>query len=178
MDDNWIQTYTGFEFWPLDPRPQDINIYDIAHALSLKCRWTGHCRKFYSVAQHSVMMSYYGPKMEHKRQALFHDAAEAYLPDVSSPIKKELKGFQEIENYLLGMIFEVLGISWPLDPVIHKLDVMMRATEKRDLMSGQLHDRIWCCEGVQTFADEIIPWSPEESEESFLERYYELGGVK
>ena len=56
---DWIQVYTGGQFWPLDPRPEEIHIEDIAHALALTCRFTGHCREFYSVAQHSLLVSYY-----------------------------------------------------------------------------------------------------------------------
>lgn len=129
-----IQTYLGEEFYPLDPRPGNIHIVDIAHAMSMKCRYTGHSRFFYSVAQHSVLLARYlryeledgkigtyvdidsddprrmlGTKDElvmspMQRWALLHDASEAYLPDVAGPVKAHITGFVEIENRLLGVI--------------------------------------------------------------------------
>ena len=74
----WIQTYTGRQFWPLDPRIEDIDIHDIAHALSHQCRYSGHCLRFYSVAEHSVLLSHHVAG-EHMLWALLHDAWEAYL---------------------------------------------------------------------------------------------------
>ena len=53
---DWMQTYSGFQFWPLDPRPEEIHVIDIAHSLANQCRYAGHCREFYSVAQHSVLL--------------------------------------------------------------------------------------------------------------------------
>ena len=78
---SWLQTYTGIQFWPLDPRPEEIDIQDIAHALSLLCRFNGHCQRFYSVAEHSVHVStILAP--EFGLWGLLHDAAEAYLSDI------------------------------------------------------------------------------------------------
>jgi 5'-deoxynucleotidase YfbR-like HD superfamily hydrolase len=104
-DNNWIQTFTGRQFWPLDPRPEDIELLDIAHALANKCRYTGHTRSFYSVAQHSVLVSEIVPAAD-AHWGLLHDASEAYLPDVARPVKRELAGFQEIENRLMGCVAE------------------------------------------------------------------------
>lgn len=89
MGNEWIQTFTGKKVFPLDIRAQQICIQDIAHALSLKCRFGGHCRTFYSVAEHSIRVSRIVPK-HLKLIALLHDAAEAYLPDVCAPIKSLL----------------------------------------------------------------------------------------
>ena len=84
---DWIQTYTGKQFWPIDPRACEITIEDIAHALSLQCRFSGHCREFYSVAQHSCLVSSYCID-EDAGWGLLHDAAEAYLVDLPRPIKR------------------------------------------------------------------------------------------
>src|SRR5690242_720613 len=83
-----IRTYTGRAFSPLDPNPDDIVIEDIAHALSLNCRFTGHVRWHYSVAQHSVLCSEIVPS-EYALTALLHDASEAYLSDIARPIKQQ-----------------------------------------------------------------------------------------
>jgi 5'-deoxynucleotidase YfbR-like HD superfamily hydrolase len=83
---SWIQTYQGGCFEPFNPHPDQIHIRDIAHALALTCRFTGHCLDFYSVAQHSVMVSQI-VSHKHALAGLLHDASEAYLTDVASPIK-------------------------------------------------------------------------------------------
>ena len=144
----WIQTYTGVQFWPLDPRPEDVRLEDIAHALSLKCRFNGHCREFYSVAQHSVHVARdvlrrgvcheasEKSRTNTFRLALLHDAAEAYLPDVCRPIKSSWPGFDRLEERLLECVCEALGVvvgceEWA---TIKHCDNMLLATEARDLM--------------------------------------------
>lgn len=82
-----IFTYSGRFMRPLNPFPSDIYIEDIAHALSNQCRWTGHCSKFYSVAEHSIHVASCVSD-ELKLTALLHDASEAYLADLARPIKK------------------------------------------------------------------------------------------
>ena len=78
---DWMQTHSGIQFWPLDPRPEDILIEDIAHALSNQCRFAGHCCFHYSVAQHSVLVSENVPAQD-AMWGLLHDAGEAYLVDL------------------------------------------------------------------------------------------------
>lgn len=86
---DWIQTFSGKKFFPLEPEKNEYDIHDIAHALSLKCRFGGHCQRFYSVAEHCVRVAdIVAP--ESKLWALLHDAAEAYLPDVCQPIKGDV----------------------------------------------------------------------------------------
>jgi hypothetical protein len=84
---DWMQTFTGRAFYPLDPRPEDIDPVDIAHALSLICRYGGHSSRFYSVAEHCVLMSH-AVAPEHALWALLHDATEAYLGDMIRPLKR------------------------------------------------------------------------------------------
>ena len=86
MNDPWIETYTGRKFFPLNPRARDLCIEDIAHALAMTCRYNGHCSEFYSVAQHSCIVSDLCEE-RWKMAGLMHDAAEAYLGDVVSPVK-------------------------------------------------------------------------------------------
>src|SRR5271156_4912831 len=83
-DSAWIQTFTGKKFYPFNPKPQDIDIRDIAHALSNICRFTGHTKRFYSVAEHSRNVAKLVPA-HMKLQALLHDASEAYLCDIARP---------------------------------------------------------------------------------------------
>lgn len=83
---DWMQTYTGRVFWPLEPRPEDVDIVDIAHALANLCRYGGHSKVFYSVAHHSVLVSQIVPPAD-ALWGLMHDSAEAYVIDLIRPIK-------------------------------------------------------------------------------------------
>ena len=102
--DNYILTYpTLTKFTPLNPKVEDVHIDDIANSLSNKCRFTGLVNKFYSVAEHSLLTSLYVDP-EYAFEALMHDATEAYLPDVATPVKVCLPGFKEIEARLAAVI--------------------------------------------------------------------------
>lgn len=192
---DWIQTYMGHKFYPLDPRVEEVDIRDIAHALANVCRFTGHVRQFYSVAQHSVIVSaHVWPSLA--RAGLLHDAAEAYIGDISRPLKRHLwastksgiepvshfdmKHAKQVEKELLSVIFETFGVPWPDDwSVIDKADLLLLATEARDLM-GPLHPD-WHhkeANGWPVLAEKIVPLSPRTAESAFLERWHELAGGK
>ena len=121
---DWIETFTGVKFYPLEPRMEEIRLDDIAHALSLLCRYNGHSKKFYSVAQHSVLCALEAEFRELPKdivlRALLHDAQEAYLSDVARPIKPYLSGFSKIEKKLQSMIYTKFGLD-PRDKRADKL---------------------------------------------------------
>ena len=168
-DDNWIQTFTGRQFWPLDPSADDIDIRDIAHALAMRCRFTGHCTQFYSVAQHSRLVSHICPDKD-ALWGLLHDAAEAYLPDVARPIKRHLLGFQEIEDRILRCVAERFGLPWPMPESIHDADLLALATERRDVMGKP--PRPWkSTVGVIPRLYEIWPQAPHVASQDFLHRF-------
>ncbi len=139
---DWIETYTGKKFWPLDPRPEDVCIEDIAHALSNTCRYNGHCKHFFSVAQHSLNCANYTLRIYGRNRyallTLLHDAAEAYVSDIARPIKPFVLGFQEIEDNCQEVILEALGIAPPTTFVskefIKQIDSIMLVTEAKELM--------------------------------------------
>src|SRR4051812_6540197 len=85
---DWMQTISGKAFFPLDPRPADVDIQDIAHALAFQCRFGGHVKEFYSVAEHSVRVSLICAH-EDAKWGLLHDATEAYLSDIVRPVKRD-----------------------------------------------------------------------------------------
>jgi hypothetical protein len=93
---DWMQTYTGRRYYPLDPRAAEIEAADIAHALSLLCRYGGHVDRFYSVAEHCVLMSE-AVAPENALAALLHDATEAYVCDVPRPLKRQLRNYADLE---------------------------------------------------------------------------------
>ncbi len=167
---SWIQTFTGRQFWPLNPHADDICIEDIAHALANKCRYTGHTRRFYSVAQHACLCSDHSPN---PKWALMHDASEAYLPDVARPVKRMLTGFREIEDHLLQVIAVKYGLPWPMPDSVHEIDLVMLATERRDLMATPPIPWI-STERIEPLPTPIVPWSPTVAKQQFLIRFHEL----
>lgn len=167
----WIQTFTGKQFWPMDPRANEVDILDIAHSLSMLCRFNGHCNRFYSVAEHAVHVSHVvGP--EQARWGLLHDAAEAYLSDIPQPVKRELALFHEFEERLLVVIAERFDLPVGLPPEVKQADMLLLATEKAALMGPE--PAPW--EGIP---DPLAPgmikgWSPDQARREFLARFGEL----
>jgi hypothetical protein len=164
-DNQWIQTYTGRRFWPLDPRAEEVEIEDIVHALAMKCRFTGHVREFYSVAQHSLLVADMCP-LEDRRWALLHDAAEAYLPDVARPIKRQLSGFRAIEEKVLRCVARRFDLPWPMPQSVEIADVRALATERRDLMVDG--DFPWTSiAGVMPLETRVWAMDPETAKREF-----------
>lgn len=167
-----IQTYTGRFIDPLDPRPDDIDLFDIAHALANACRFTGHTRHFYSVAQHAVYVSYCVPP-EDALAGLMHDASEAYLCDVASPVKHRPAFsalYRPAEDRLMTVIAAKFGFAWPLSAEIKRADDTVMRSEARDLMHRG--SRWW--DSGELVPWTIIPSSPPEAEARFIGRFFAL----
>ena len=135
-----ILTASGRYFDLLAPERSQFDINEIAHALANLCRFTGHTSRFYSVAQHSVLTSYLVPE-EHALAALLHDAAEAYLGDVASPLKHLLPEYAAIYARVESALLAHYGLPSELPPCVKRADLIMLATEKRDLMPWP--DDVW-----------------------------------
>lgn len=175
-----ILTHSGRYFDFVNPDPDSIRLPDIARALSRLCRFTGHVKKFYSVAQHSVLVSKYVPAGL-ELQGLLHDAAEAYLGDVSSPLKQLLPDYKAIEQRVEHAIAQKFGLPLKLDPEIKRADLRLLVTEKRDLMpfavsgSQAVDSDAW--QWTRTYVplyESIRPMSPDEAYEAFIERFLEI----
>ncbi len=130
---SWIQTYTGKKFDLADPQPDMVCIEDISHALSHLCRYTGHSRAFYSVAQHSILVASHLPR-EIALQGLLHDATEAYVGDVSWPLKQLLPEYKVIEQRVWRVIADKFGLPEELDPRVKEMDGILLMAEKRELL--------------------------------------------
>lgn len=167
---NWMQTFTGRQFWPLDPRPEEIFIEDIAHALSMACRYGGHCLRFYSVAEHSVLVSYVVPPSI-ALSGLLHDAAEAYVADVIRPIKPHLSGYHDIEQRVWLSVAERFGLDAALPDSVKSADNAVLLAEQAKNMAPA--PAPWCIPGVAANVP-IACWSPEIAERRFLQRFAEL----
>lgn len=171
---DWVQTYKRKQFWPLDPRSEDVDIEDIAHSLSLTCRFNGHCNSFYSVAQHSVFVSELVRPSE-ALPGLLHDATEAYMGDIVRPLKRFLPTVKEIEEELERIILGYFGIGDYDREEVHRADNIALFTEMRDLMGEP--PKSW--NELEEYSyllpeQRIIPIGPQESERLFLDRYDNL----
>jgi 5'-deoxynucleotidase YfbR-like HD superfamily hydrolase len=170
---NYIETWNGVHFHFEDSNPEEVNIEDIAHALSLQCRFNGHVDRFYSVAEHCVLMSHLVPE-ELAFAALLHDAGEAYVGDMAHPIKMSKFGssFEKLEEVVLRAICT-------------KFNIPYADTQRDDL---KLMDRRLCASEAQELfksvpgwtakykAAELKPegWTPKQAEKYYLRRFKEL----
>lgn len=167
---DWIQTYTGKRLYPADPQPNDIVILDIAHALSMLCRFGGHCIRFYSVAEHSVLLARAMPNDTLASWALMHDASEAYLADVPRPIKPQLVGYRAIEERLQSVIFERFGLIGNLPPEVKQADSAILMAERVNMAPS---DYEWS--GLPDPLPVTLQyWTPQQAEQEFLGMYERL----
>lgn len=171
-----IQLVSGEYFYLLDPRPEDIDIETIAHALANLCRYTGHCREFYSVAQHCVLVSYL-VSPENALWGLLHDATEAYFGDISRPLKDAVHdvapgALRMIEDDIMKAICGRFGLAWPEPVEVKWGDNVALSTERRDLMpAGEGWPNL-----PEPFPHKIEPLSPTEARSVFMTRFTELTG--
>jgi len=185
---HWFQTYTGKIFHPFDPDPKMIDIEDIAHALSLICRFSGHVKEFYSVAEHSVHVARVFDELvkdtslegNHRASvcALLHDATETYCGDMIRPIKEGIIEYQKMEAEIEEMVIQHFGLVdvwWAAHPYVKQADNIMLATERRDLLTegpGR-DDRRWVIDeqGVKASERHVFAMHPEDAKEWFLGEY-------
>jgi len=155
-----ILTFSGIYINVFKPTPEMINIKDIAHALSRAPRFGGHLNRPYSVAQHSVMCARKAKTKKTKREALLHDASEAYLCDLPSPIKAKIPQYKKIETKLMSVIFKKYNLSFPLTNTIHKIDRKELIYEWNNFKISD-NKKIEC-------------WSRAKAKREFLNTYNEL----
>jgi hypothetical protein len=172
---DWINTYTGRKMWPLDPLPEDLDIRDIAHALALQCRFTGHVRQFYSVAQHCVEVANRVPE-EHKLWALLHDASEAYLTDLARPVKHqaEMQPYRDAEKKLMEAVCLRFELPLKQPECVTAADHVMLITEAKSLL--KMHPD-WLVDWKHLGDASLIPidpWNPYRSEYEFLWHFERL----
>lgn len=167
---DWMQTFTGRAYYPGEPRIEEIHIEDIAHALSMQCRYGGHCNNHYSVAEHSVLVSQMVPP-EDALPALLHDATEAYVIDLPRPVKALLPEYRALEEKNWYAIAKRFGISPVLPDSVRKADIQILHSERAGNMKAPPLD--W---GVPDDGSRvnIHCWSPKFAEHEFLKRFHEL----
>lgn len=170
MSEDFIQLYSGKPFHFLEPREEEVDIDDVAHTLSLLCRFGGHCKKFYSVAEHSVRCSW-EVSDEFALEALLHDATEAYLVDMPRPIKYAMPQYKEFEDKIDIVVRKKFGLPEKMSKEVHLIDNVLLATERRDLMKESEKPWNWLPDPLDY---EITPWTPGIAQSEFINRYHEL----
>ena len=171
---SYIVTFTGRAFYPLDARPEDVNIFDIAHALSRVCRYGGHTREHYSVAEHSVRCSLIVAP-SNALCALLHDATEAYIGDMVRPLKVNMPQYREVEDHVWRAVASKFGLPEAMPAEVKKADQILLRTEQRDLMppcpfDGQLYGD----EETARLVEVIQPWTANFARAQFMHRFEEL----
>lgn len=178
---NWVQTYTGRRFYPLDPRPSEVDALDIAHALSLICRYGGHVSRFYSVAEHCVLMSQ-AVAPEFALWALLHDATEAYVGDMVRPLKHHLPEYVAIEDGVMRAVATSFGLDFPprlsglvrMPDAVKEADSRILLDERAELMRTPAGR--WECDHLEPLGVKVRGWDPLTAEVLYLARLGELTG--
>lgn len=173
--ESWMQTFTGRRFYPYAPQVDDVCIEDIAHALSMLCRYGGHCLRFFSVAEHSILVADWlkaqGYDARMQMHGLLHDATEAYLVDMPRPIKKYLRGYNELEASLWSVIAVAFGMDAELPEPVKAADDAVLMAERNQNM--RLTPELWTINVAP--ADVTLQCAdPGVVEFWFLERFKEI----
>ena len=174
---DWQLTYTGRQLWASDPRPGDFMIEEIAHNLSLICRFAGSVAVAYPVSSHLVMVSdivrNLGGTLEEQLQALLHDATESVISDIPAPLKRFLPQVKAAEQRIWRAMAKQFKIPAKMSPLVKQADRIALITERRDLFQPSEHR--WAgYDAVQPIAARVRIMSAKAAEKSFLERYHHL----
>lgn len=187
-DKCWIQTYSKEAFFPANPDPDKIHIKDIAHSLSNLSRYCGHTNRFYSVAEHSLFVAHEMVKkllgkgkdlwsifdlhvpdvgLQMIRAAFLHDAPEAYIGDVTSPLKRMCPGYKIIEKRVELAVQKRFGLihSLGIEEIV-ECDIAVFLAEKPQLMGDEVEP--WGVSGEPADTGLLHCWAPQAAEEMFL----------
>lgn len=178
---DWMQTFTGRAFYPLAPRIEDIEPVDIAHSLAMQCRYNGHVQRFYSVAEHCVLLhdwifEAFGEDNRNDEvtrnlalAALLHDAAEAYIGDMVRPLKRSMPDFCAVDDALTDLIYERFGLPFSkLPAVVKEADTRILLDERAVLLGAP--PQSWSLGDAQPLGVEIKAWSPDVARVEYLSR--------
>lgn len=189
-DTAWMQTYSGRKFWPLTPRAKDVELADVAHGLAMTCRYGGHSRLFYSVAEHCILVSQFveiharnanrsaADVRRLAQLALMHDSAEAYIGDMIRPLKHqpEMHEFRRAEGAIEAEIAEAFHLQWSDDAheIVKRIDDRILVDEIEYLMPNpEMYIRPWLRD-LSPLGATFRCMPPAEAQMAFLDRYREL----
>lgn len=176
--DCWISLLSGAKFNYNNPEESDVNIEDIAGALSNVCRFSGHLPRFYSVAQHLVNTSRIVPA-GFSFTGLMHDTAEAFTNDLPTPLKWTFPAFKTLETSIESAMAKKFGFEFPYPPEVKEADTIMLILEKlyvKEDKSVWPNYEEWTAKRVKPYLDlvDLDSWQPRRAKREFLERFYEL----
>lgn len=166
-----IMLQSGTIFDLANPKTSEIKVEDIAHGLAHTCRFAGQCKAFYSVAEHSVLVSQIVPQAG--LAALLHDAAEAFVGDMSRPLKQLLPEYTKIEKNIERVIFQRFGIEWPAPPDMKAADYSVMAAEQVVLMPSGTNEWLSAA-NISPAKVDIRCLDPRSAKSLFLDRFAEL----
>jgi len=179
---SWIQTFTGKKYILTNPDPATVDIADIAQSLSMNCRYNGHVKRFYSVAEHSILMSEMVPR-EIALYALMHDAAEAYVTDLPTPLKQLVGNFAHLEALSMAAIWEHFDMEHPtieISDAVKEADMRMLVTERAQLLNNTPSNvwAEWRVNGYEPYPLVIGGLPPSTAKIFFMNRFASLVGEK
>jgi hypothetical protein len=158
-----------FDF--LDPHGSEFDIEDIAHGLAQVCRYAGQCRSFYSVAEHSMLVA--DVVRDHPYEALMHDAAEAFIGDVTRPFKQLLPEYRRIEAVVEDAIVERFGLDPRARAEVKRADLRVLAAEQAQVMAAGCAD--WAAQaGIDPAPVQVRNLDPQSAKREFLTRHAQL----
>jgi uncharacterized protein len=176
-NETFIETFTGKKFGFLDPQQDEVEVYDIANALSKSCRYVGHVSDFYSVAEHCCHLYDYftsevsDPTNKESRSVLMHDASEAYLADIARPVKNILPDYQALEAKIEGMLAQKFDLIYPFPKWLKALDTRILLDERKMLQPFASYE--WAVDkiGAKPLGVKLQCWSPAQAAREYLHRY-------
>lgn len=170
---DFIQLCSGRAFYPLDPRPHEISRNDIASALSKLCRWAGHCKKFMSIAEHSVLvwlvLRRQGADLPTQRAGLLHDGTEGLgFLDLARPIKKSFPDYVDYENNLLRVLGGRYNFPYPLPQIVKEIDNRVLVDEFEQNMTPPVGWTPGPWAYLKPTGVRLHCWTPDEAYNEFL----------
>lgn len=168
---SWLPTFGGIRFHFSEDR-NVITITDIARSLSMQCRYNGHVIRFYSVAEHCVLLSRaVAPK--NARWALLHDAAEAYLGDMVHPLRQQLPEFGRIDERITAQIYRRFGLATATPEQVKSYDRRI-VLDEADVLTWWDPSEWPPLRGYKPLGVAVTGWSPDRAEAEYLSRFRQL----
>lgn len=173
INETSVQSSSGLYLDYANPTADQFTILDLVKGLARECRFSGQTKSFYSVAQHSVLVSLAVPK-EYALHALFHDGSEAFLRDIATPLKRLLPDYREMEAKIQAIVHQKVGLDAQfehhVEQAIKTADLAVFAAERQQLMPAD--GRAWpCAQEVKPFEVMIEPMGPARAIHYFMERH-------